>query len=142
MGWADSPPYFCAATETVADLANDPLDWNPKPHRLDSDADTPPVPDEPAALPDSRTLAPFLAMTPEPLSRRQRCLCVRRTPLAQFDVFVMISLDRFKAPDGRERLHRVLFHSLDEASGRSTPQILPTVRSPLPSRSPLRGDAC
>eukprot|EP00985_Skeletonema_marinoi_P024657 scaffold17347_cov68-Skeletonema_marinoi.AAC.2 len=25
MGWAESPPYFCAATETVADLANSRL---------------------------------------------------------------------------------------------------------------------
>jgi hypothetical protein len=29
-----------------------------------------------------------------------------------------------------------------KSSGHSTPQILPTVRIPLPSRSPLKGDAC
>ena len=42
MGWAESPPYFCAATETVADLANMELQQptgiasaRKTPHRLD-----------------------------------------------------------------------------------------------------------
>jgi hypothetical protein len=37
MGWTNSPPIFCAATETIADLANEGiLKWrNPPPHRLD-----------------------------------------------------------------------------------------------------------
>jgi hypothetical protein len=37
MGWTNSPPLFCSATETIADLANaNILKWrNPAPHRLD-----------------------------------------------------------------------------------------------------------
>jgi hypothetical protein len=44
MGWTNSPPIFCAATETsIADLANEGiLKWrNPPPHRLDDFASTP-----------------------------------------------------------------------------------------------------
>jgi hypothetical protein len=86
MGWADSPPYFYAATQTVSDLANTRLDWNPPPHRLVFSA----------AVPASRTPALFPAATPEPLPRRQRRLRVRGTPLAQFDVFVDDFVTRLK----------------------------------------------
>jgi hypothetical protein len=36
MGWVSSPPYFCALTETAADLANTRLrtHWSPPPHPL------------------------------------------------------------------------------------------------------------
>jgi hypothetical protein len=40
MGWTNSPPIFCAATETIADLANEGiLKWRKPPHRLDDDDD-------------------------------------------------------------------------------------------------------
>ena len=33
MGWTESPPYFCAATETAMDLANQAAEWGrPPPH--------------------------------------------------------------------------------------------------------------
>ena len=39
MGWAESPPAFCAGTETIADLTNATLATNMRsldvPHRLD-----------------------------------------------------------------------------------------------------------
>lgn len=49
MGWTESPPYFCAFTETVADLANGLLTTNtpvtfPSLHRLVSVASTRPPP--------------------------------------------------------------------------------------------------
>ena len=46
MGWTHSPPYFCAVTEIIADVANhDILKWrNPPQHRLESEADTIPIP--------------------------------------------------------------------------------------------------
>jgi len=58
MGWTNSPPIFCAATETIADLANEGiLKWrNPPPHRLDESASTagplPPTPSLPTPTPD------------------------------------------------------------------------------------------
>jgi hypothetical protein len=44
MGWVLSPPYFCAFTETVADLANQHLHWQTQPampHRLSHVANEP-----------------------------------------------------------------------------------------------------
>lgn len=44
MGWLESPPYFCMATETIADYTNaQPLSL-PKPHFQESDAATLDVP--------------------------------------------------------------------------------------------------
>ena len=50
MGWTESPPAFCTATETAADLANEALRRDPqgrlqRPHRLDELAESP-IPDE------------------------------------------------------------------------------------------------
>jgi hypothetical protein len=46
MGWVESPPWFTAATETGADLANTLLaaDCVPAPHRLDATAASAPEP--------------------------------------------------------------------------------------------------
>jgi hypothetical protein len=53
MGWVASPPWFCAATETGADLANSLLaaDYVPPPHRLDVSGDTAPVEPDSASCP-------------------------------------------------------------------------------------------
>jgi hypothetical protein len=60
MGWIESPPAFCAVTETIADLANWRLPRRYAPiHRLDQFADTPP-PAETAKVPphDVATFGP------------------------------------------------------------------------------------
>ena len=46
MGWCESPPYFCALTETIADLTNDRIaaHWDPPPHPLEDLASTQPAP--------------------------------------------------------------------------------------------------
>lgn len=47
MGWVSSPPYFCAVTETIADLVNSwPANVQPPPHPLETVSQTCP-PDEP-----------------------------------------------------------------------------------------------
>jgi hypothetical protein len=42
MGWTNSPPYFCAITETVADVTNNKIRRHQQqpPHRLDELANT------------------------------------------------------------------------------------------------------
>ena len=58
MGWKNSPPYFSAVTETIADLANDRLNdptFQPEPHPLDDmaatvDTDTPRKPESLSSL--------------------------------------------------------------------------------------------
>lgn len=74
MGWIESPPYFCAATETVADLANNwPAHVPPPPHPLESVANTPPADDPgivltslPSATPSTLPLASTLPSTSGP----------------------------------------------------------------------------
>jgi hypothetical protein len=73
MGWVESPPWFSAATETGADLANSLLatDYVPAAHRLDAPAATSPVASEPADLPCPTTgptlHAPVLSLpSPDP----------------------------------------------------------------------------
>ena len=54
MGWCESPPYFCAVTETVADLANKTLEEGElivESYRLNDVADSP-APVYLAATPD------------------------------------------------------------------------------------------
>ena len=54
MGWKNSPPIFCTATETVADLANEALRAHtPKlPHKLENCAEAVRV--EPAPIPNKQ----------------------------------------------------------------------------------------
>jgi hypothetical protein len=74
MGWTQSPPTFCAVTETIADVANQRLRRNGKstPHRLDAAADSPStdkVEDSQALLPTTSTSLPnptnFFPSTPD-----------------------------------------------------------------------------
>ncbi len=45
MGWTESPPWFCAVTETIVDLANDycGTSWDPPTHRLEGIASSTPI---------------------------------------------------------------------------------------------------
>ena len=101
MGWVESPPAFCAVTETAADLANAAIrdGARPAPHRHDDLADTP--------TPD---YAPSPA-TARPAPRNRR---TARRPLAAFDVYVD---DFIGAVQGgkrrRRRIRRILFHAID-----------------------------
>ena len=100
MGWVSSPPIFCAATETVADVANAKIakNWKPPPHRQDEVADTP--------TPSTRPLS----ATGKPPRIKHR----GKGPLGKTDCFV----DDFvlMAQGGRRRrrrLRRILFHCID-----------------------------
>ena len=74
MGWAESPPAFCAMSETVADLANaNSYKNNVPPHRLEPHCEPKDEWNQPplasAALPtDTPTDAPLASATPRPPS--------------------------------------------------------------------------
>jgi hypothetical protein len=111
MGWTESPPYFCTATETVTDVANARAmqGWNPPAHRLDHEADSPPEPEPIAPLPDHPSL-PSLSLPPQiPATLHNR------RKLGAFDVFVddFIGLAQ-GSPQRLNRLRRILFHTLDD----------------------------
>ena len=64
MGWVESPPFFCAATETVADLVNQwPAHIYPPPHPLEVAAQTPPADELPSV---ALTLPSASAPSPPP----------------------------------------------------------------------------
>ena len=76
MGWVESPPYFCAATETVADLVNQwPAHIHPAPHPLEEVAQTPP-PVEP-------TVALDLPPAPAPMACQEPTLQLPASPLPE-----------------------------------------------------------
>jgi hypothetical protein len=108
MGWVSSPPYFCAHTETVADITNERImqGARPPPHRLDSIADTAPTPDATPTRAGNIHSMP----APPPVIKQ---LSGRR-PLGRFEVYI----DDFcgvvqGGARRRRRVRRILFDTLD-----------------------------
>lgn len=101
MGWVSSPPVFCAATESVADVANSRIksNWHPPPHRQDTVADTPTPPGD---------------RPPPTCGRPPRIRHRNQGPLGVTDCYVD---DFILACQGgkrrRRRLRRILFHCID-----------------------------
>ena len=107
MGWAESPPYFCSTTETVADLANAQLARNhkPPPHRLDELAESP-VDDE------AQTSSVLTDALPLPLTRKRHRHY--RKPLGLWDAHVDDFVGLAQGNRWRRRdIKRVLLHELD-----------------------------
>jgi hypothetical protein len=85
VGWTESPPHFCAATETVADVAHRRAlnNWKTPPHRLDEAADSAPDDAEPLL---SSTGGQAATATDAPDTMPNRDFMKRL--LNRFDVFV------------------------------------------------------
>jgi hypothetical protein len=131
MGWVASPPYFCAATETVADLANAAYaDHAPYPfHRLEAVAESPIPSGAPPPIPDTGPpVTGIVAGTPPvpptpipppsavPFPRRYRPLGRHhaRTPVAYTDVYVDDFITVVQGNASRRRdVKRKFLHSLD-----------------------------
>ena len=112
MGWKESPPVFCAATETVADLANNAMlhDWTSTfvPHRLDTIAEEP----IPKALPSATPLASTMPCLPLP-PHRQEHYATRL--LKHWGIYVDDFLGATQGnPTTQKRVKRTLFNSLDK----------------------------
>jgi hypothetical protein len=100
MGWVESPPYFCAVTETITDVANQRLSTGDlaidKFHRLDIEADT------------------YTVDAPEPQWWDSEPDHAEPPPLANFDIYV----DDFIGAAQGTRAHlagvrRTLFETVD-----------------------------
>ena len=102
MGWVESPPDFCAATETVADLANAALargDVPDEPHRLEPVASSP-APTYPVGEPE--------------VPRGHNRPTQHGRPLAYIDVFVDDFIGLASGPPRhRNRVRRALLVALD-----------------------------
>ena len=104
MGWKNSPPLFCTATETVADLANEALRTQhpSKQHLLDIRAEAVDPPPAPLLTQEHANL------TRDPYLRRPNGKL-----LAYVDVFVEDFLGLAQGPRHRRRhVRRTLFHVL------------------------------
>jgi len=136
MGWTQSPPAFCAVTETVADLANARLRriLRSSPHRLDSLAATLPSPPTSPFLdaPPSAT-----ALNPQPPPIRHLTRRVRSV-----DVFVddFIALAQGGA---RQRTHvqRTLMSAIDDVFRPLAPHDPPDRTEPISVKKLRAGDA-
>jgi hypothetical protein len=99
MGWAQSPPYFCAFTETGADIANLHLihRHNLPPHPLESMAQLEPLP-----LTTDYASSALLPHQTQPPPQ----------PLAYADVYIDDFLAAAQPPCALQ-VHRALFHAID-----------------------------
>ena len=146
MGWTESPPYFCNATETAVDLINlhASPSWDPPRHPLELAAGTQPPQDgrhcitapTPTFSPPSRLPAP--PQLP-PAQRRHH-----RRPLAYGDVFVDDEI--LLAHGTLSQLHcfkRQALHINDWIFRANDPHDNPTVRKePISESKLVKGDAC
>ena len=106
MGWKNSPPIFCAATETVADLANEAFHAHVPtlPHKLDNRA-------EAVWVKPAPSLNKQLGALP-----RDPYLGRKNSQLLQYvDVFLDDLLGLVQGARHRHRhVRRTLFHALDK----------------------------
>ena len=113
MGWTNSAPFFCAATETIADMANErfhqELPPDDSPHRLECYADTRPVRVKKAQ--DADDPANYEATPPPKVHSRGRL----RRPLMAADVFVDDIISLVQGSKLKRKLaRRIILESIDE----------------------------
>ena len=134
MGWILSPPYFCAFTETAADLANKALrlhNTRPRPHHLSTIADNPTnasPPDQPS-IPATWNRPP---LTPH----------VATTPLAYVDIYVddFLALAQGDA-NTLDHVRSTLYHAIDTIFRPLHPDDLPFQRKePISEKKLHKGD--
>ena len=143
MGWTHSPPYFCAVTETIADVANhNILKWrDPPPHRLEADADTPPEPEtDPVPHRLDVTLPPAV---PIPATRDPSLPSKNSRPLAAVDVFVDDFIGMAQGNTARlNRVRRILLSAIDTVFRPLDDLDSPARKEPISVKKLRKGDAC
>ena len=139
MGWTESPPYFCAVTETIADVANQRiLKWHhPMRHRLErlaSSKTSPPTPTTAdGRLPLSSVMVPT-ARNPN-LPDRQRILSI-------IDVFVDDFIGAAQgSPRSLNRIRRILMTAIDDVLRPLDASDDSTRREPISVSKLRQGDA-
>ena len=138
MGWKNSPPLFCAATETVTDVANRLLLRNAKaaPHRLDHWA---------ASRPATRQINPAAdprSAVPVPLSPDPHLNPHRRRRLHYVDVYIddFIAAAQGSKPT-RDNVRRVLLHAIDDVFRPLDAHDHPSRKEPISVKKLKLGDA-
>jgi hypothetical protein len=149
MGWKNSPPYFCAITETVADVANERIQRHLQPlgHRMDrianSRCDNPNGPQglvSTGLFPATGTVStavPLPTQNPSPGLR-----AFHNQPIGKFDIYVddFLGIAQGGART-RNRIRRILFHTLDEVLRPKDPEDVPARQEPISIKKLQKGDA-
>lgn len=121
MGWVESVPYFCACTETVADLSNSiPEHVDPGPHPLEEAAMTPPVSE--AGAPRALPVTAPVSVNADPRESDEdvgptapTVLRPFHKPVASTDVYVDDFIQCVQGPESARMRHlRRLLHSIDK----------------------------
>ena len=158
MGWVASPPFFCALTETAADLANallaqpvrlplHPLSHSadhpnnptqyPRPKALEPDRPTttlPPLECLPTLSPPS---LPSVATSTHPFQRR-----TPTTPLAYVDIYMDDFLGLAQGHPGlRNQVRSKLLYSIDQVLRPLAPTDAPSRKQPVSASKLDKGDA-
>ena len=146
MGWTESPPYFCSATETLVDLINlhaSPT-WDPPRHPLEPAAGTQPPLDgrhHISAPTPTFSPPPRLPVPPQlPLPQQRH----HRRPLAYGDVFVDDEILLAQGtPTQLQQFKRQALHLNDWIFRANDNHDNPTVcKEPISESKLLKGDAC
>lgn len=136
MGWAESPPYFSAATETIADLANNRLQditYQPASHHLDDLAASVPVEPPIQCIPCSTSAVPV------PTSPDPSLLNSTRDPLQYVDIFVDDFISAAQRPFLR-RVRRALLSAIDDVFRPLSATDSVHRREPVSMKKLLQGD--
>ena len=138
MGWKNSPPLFCAATETVADVINRQLLRNTTaaPHPLEHWAASRPGPRLPVP-----TVNPAISV-PVPIAPDPHLNHHTRRRLNYIDVYID---DFIGAAQGskatRDNVRRVLLHGIDDVFRPLSKQDHPSRKEPISVKKLKAGDA-
>ena len=146
MGWKNSPPYFSAVTETIADITNANLadpSYSPPPHPLDElaaeldeiaswdESDRPPL------LPRERPASRPAAVEPQP--ERDPCLPFPSSPLQYTDIYVDDFIPAAQRPF-LQRTRRSLLHAIDSVIRPVDRHDNPYRREPISLKKLRQGD--
>ena len=139
MGWKNSPPIFCTATETIADIANARINtnFNPPAHHLDELAESipPPAHESYQVLPASSTL-------PQPsttIPARDPSLPTNGPPTKYVDIYVDDFVGLAQTPQ-QQRVRRILLGAIDEVFRPLSSTDAPTRQEPVSVKKLREGD--
>lgn len=141
MGWVESPPAFCSATETIADLGNSRMarhHWPP--HRLEKIADTLPADAPPplALLPPPTPQAVVVPLPPPP-DHTSKPL---HRPVSYMDVYVDDFLSLCQGNKRRRRMvTRTILHTIDDVFAPLDLSRTTVHQEPASIKKLLKGDA-
>jgi hypothetical protein len=149
MGWKNSPPFFCAVTETVADVTNERIrrHQHPPRHHLEKLANSPPELQRvhlaaPSHSPTAKTDA--VPAVPPPTNRAPTHTpsTLPTQPVGQFDIYVDDFLGLAQGSvRTRNRIRRILFHTLDEVLRPKDDEDDDTRQEPISVKKLSKGDA-